>query len=428
MQRSNQFNSSIQILFSIFLILSLLNSSQSGLCEDDESESAPLEEMQAHVSVMPLHEGEMTVSFKTMGFFAPRQQSPVSVIARYPGIIQSVNVQEGESVDSGQTIIQLDGRIATSNAARAQASLQQAEAELKSAQEGGLDMTQTELDLAAKQAAVAAEQARLESQREQELLADQLTSAKAARDAELAMQEAERQAKALAEKAKLFRTSGRDAELKRLRSALDQAKADVQMAQLELESTTIVAPAPGRVSGLNAMVGASIDDKTPLAQVIGGKTTVFRMWMSPSIADRLEPGLAAAIDIPPSTAPLQAKIISIGGELDPETGLVAVEAQPDSPLENRPRIGEIFYASVTSGDQAKGYAIHDSAIVLEDDKASVYYVDEEHVAHAAPVTVLARDGDVAIIEGEALKEGLEIIIDGNYNLPDGAHVVEEAAE
>jgi hypothetical protein len=58
----------------------------------------------------------------------------------------------------------------------------------------------------------------------------------------------------------------------------------------------------------------------------------------------------------------------------------------------------------------------------------LFTVDRENIAHAVSVTVLVRNADQAIIESKNLTEGNLIITEGNYNLPDGAHVIEGSAK
>jgi len=114
--------------------------------------------------------------------------------------------------------------------------------------------------------------------------------------------------------------------------------------------------------------------------------------------------------------------------LDPETGLIPVEAQLDPAPPIPPRVHETVFSDIVAQTAAKGFLVPASALTIEDDKASIFLVDEKQIAHAFPVTVTARSSEEAVIEGESLKEGASLIVDGNYNLPDGAHVIEEKAE
>jgi membrane fusion protein, multidrug efflux system len=280
----------------------------------------------------------------------------------------------------------------------------------------------------AKDATVAADNAKLQASHEDELLADKLTSEKAAKDAKYAMEIALIKATSETKKTELFRSGGRDMELKRLKAAYSQAQAELKAAQLDLDSTVIRAPLKGRIGGLNLTVGAPVDSMTVIAQVNGDNTMAFRLWVSPQDAKELTLGFPVSIYPVLSKESIPAKIVSIGGGLDDETGLVPVEAQPVEKSVSNLRIKEAVTADITTSTNARGFLLPVSSITLEDDKASVFLVDDKMIAHAVPVNVLSRNADQAVIEGESLKEGSTVIVDGNYNLPDGAHISQGASK
>jgi len=88
-------------------------------------------------------------------------------------------------------------------------------------------------------------------------------------------------------------------------------------------------------------------------------------------------------------------------------------------------MGKTVFAEIASKLTAKGFIVPASSIVIENDKASLFTVDGEQIAHAVPIEILTRTADKAVVYTEGLDAGARVIIDGNYNLPDGAHVVEE---
>jgi len=410
------------ILFYFFIHPSLLKS------QEEESESAALEEMEAQVKTEPLKAGELPVILNAMGTCVTGQQSPAAVIARTQEIVKEVSVLDGQSVESGQVIARLDDHVARANYERARTAFQTAEADLQNAEKGGLDTMQADLDAAAKDATVAADNAKLQSSHEDELLADKLTSEKAARDAKAAMEITLIKAASETKKAELFRSGGRDMELKRLKAAFAQAQAELKAAQLDLDSTVIRSPLKGRVGGLKLTVGAPVDSMTVIAQVSGENTMAFRLWISPQDAKELTIGFPVSVYPVLSKEAIPSKIVSIGGGLDDETGLVPIEAHPVEKSVSNLRIKEAVTADITTSINARGFLVPVSSITLEDDKASVFLVDDKMIAHAVPVNILSRNADQAVIEGESLKEGSTVIVDGNYNLPDGAHLSQGAGK
>jgi len=55
-------------------------------------------------------------------------------------------------------------------------------------------------------------------------------------------------------------------------------------------------------------------------------------------------------------------------------------------------------------------------------------VDDKQIAHAVPIKILARTAEQAAVSSDGLVAGTRVISDGNYNLPDGAHVIEEPSK
>jgi multidrug efflux pump subunit AcrA (membrane-fusion protein) len=413
-----KWTASIITLMLVICFFIYTNPSVSG---ESEEESASLGELEAQVTTESLKTGELPVIMKAMGTCVADRQSSVAVVARIQGIVKEVAVLDGEEVEKGQVIAKLEDSVVKGNYEKARSALQTAEAELKNAENGGLDVMQGELDLAAKDATVAADKAQLESKHEDELMADSLTSAKAAKDARNAMESAVKKADDETKKAELFRSIGRDMELKRLKAAVGQTRAEFKAAQWDLESSVLRAPLKGRVGDLKASEGSSVEASTIIAQIESDSSIAFRLWISPQNAKDLT--LAYPVSIYPilSDKTISAKISSIGGGIDEETGLTPVDARPVDKAENM-RINEAVTADITTGKNAHGFLVPASSITIEDDKASVFLVDDKNLAHAVPVTVLSRNADQAVIEGESLKTGSQIITDGNYNLPDGAHI------
>jgi RND family efflux transporter MFP subunit len=428
----------IALVLLVFVVFSASCSNRSG-GEEETQEISP-GDMNVRIKTVTIETGEIPVAVKAVGVFVPRMQSPALVVSLIAGIVSKVEVREGQAVEVGTIIIRLDTRKPENALAKVKAGLRLVESNLQKAVHGGLDIEQSELDLAAKQGEVTAEQARLEADRQKALFADHLASEKAAFDAQKALEEAERRAKAAKEKADVFRAFGREMELAQLQASVEQSKAEVTAAELDREAVEIRAPQSGRISGLRVNVGSAVDDKTVLAQVIGERTAVLRCWLSPADTEDIQLGASVIVrSVLHSSAaaqdesvtykePLSGRVVSIGAELDGETGLVPVEAQLDPNQLRYTRIGETVFAEITTRSNVKGIVVPVSSIVIEDDKASLFTVDDKQIAHAIPIQILARTASLAAVSAEGLAAGTKVIADGNYNLPDGAHVVEGPSE
>ena len=398
--------------------------------EDEESATnaiAPAD-MEAHVKTTVIHPGELPITLKATGIYVLKRQYRSSVVSRVAGLVKSVEVSDGQEIAEGSVIARLDDRMARASLAKAKAELRKVEAELNQAVQGGLDAEQAELDLAVKLDEVAAQQARQESNRQAALLEEHLTSEKSATEARQAREVKEKSAKVAADKANYFRQKGRTEKMNGLRASVEAAQAEQVLVELNLDAVTIRSPQTGRISGLNIHAGETIDEKTVLAQIGSRQSTVLRLGVSSQNIDSVSLEFSVTVQTSVNHPDLTGKVVSIGGELDRETGLVPVEVQLDSSNNPLPRNGEAVFAEIITEAQVQGFLVPVSALSVEDDKAGVFRIDEKHIAHAIPVEVLARNAKQALVRGEGLEDGSRIIVDGNFNLPDGAHVVEEPVQ
>ncbi len=392
--------------------------------EDDEAgPKVEVADMKAQVRVATAHAGELPVRIHGIGTVVPRAEETSALVALVAGVVAKVEARDGQEVAAGAPIVRLDDRPMKEAMTKAGAALKTAELELSRVRD--LDAQQAEYDFALHTAALAATQARKEADRQKGLLADQLTSEKAATEAAQFADAADQAAKLASDKAKFYREKGRAGDLARLQAAVDAAKADEQAAQRAVDAAVLSAPHAGRVSGLSALPGQSLDAGTLVARVISPAGLAVRVFLSPSDAD------AVKVDAPADLPDLESvgKVLSVGAGVDPDTGLVpvivSIEKHPDGAADCpcQPRLGGSVFADVDTSEPAKGIVVPVAAVTYDGDQANVYVVDGADAAHAVPVSVLARSATLAVVSGEGLAEGARVIVDGNYNLPDGAHVV-----
>jgi RND family efflux transporter MFP subunit len=411
----------------LLLGLSVLTSLPPHAWSQDEEEAPSVDpaEMQAHVKVTPAREGEMPIVLHTLGMISTPRQEPGLVTARISGIVASVEARDGQRVSEGGVLIRLDPRAAQAAFDHAQASLQQADGDLRDALSGSLEANRADLDLAASQAEVAAFQAQREAEHQETLLRDHLTSERAASDARQAAEVAVRAQAAAEERARQFRNMGADIELARRRAAVEQASAEVRAAELDLEATEIRAPLAGRVSRLTASVGQMIESGATVASIDCDGGFELRLALAPADVDSVSVGAPVAVTTVAGD-PVGGQVVSIGGGVDPDSGLVPVIASLPESADHQ-RVGEWVKADITTSRSGHGLIVPVSALNIADDKATVFTVDDQHIAQSIPVEVLARNAQEAVVVGDGLSAGAPVIFDGNYNLPDGARVVEEPA-
>lgn len=395
----------------------------------EEEESAPTvapAEMQARVKTAKAIAGELPVSLRALGTVGLRPRAPGRIVTRLPGIVTAVLVNDGDEVTTGAFLAEIDPAPYRAALAKAESGVALAAGELRKAREGGLDAAQAELDLATINSKITARQAAQEAVRQAALLKENLGSEKAATQAKEAAEAADLAAKAAEDKTRRFRTSERAIELKRLESLSAQALADLEVAERDLEATRIRAPGCGRVAALSLQAGQMIDAGGSIADLYSGDVLAVRFELSPAEAALVAIGGTAELDRI-GREPLRARILSISGGTDAQTGLVAVLAELQ-PQDSPPRLGEVLPATVQTTKSAGGVIVPAGAILVNEAQATVFVVGSDQIAHSVSVRLLSRNGDRAVVAGEGLADGATVIVDGNFNLPEGAHVVEEPAK
>jgi len=425
--------------------------------EEEETEKVEPADMQARVKVVKPRPGELPIQLHTLGTVAARQQIPAAICCIVTGIVRTVEVRDGQEVTSGTLLVRLDDRSFRQALAKTEGASRAARSDLQMALDGGLDAKQADADLAAAQAAITAKQAQREAERQAALFKDQMASEKAATEARQTADAAERAAKATAEKARIYRESGRALELARLRATVEQAEADVRSANLNLDATLMLAPGDGRVSHLSAVVGRSVAVGDMMAQVVGRSMLVVRAGLVPASAGNVRIGAPVQVAFQrvatehedsatteaagpdahaanPTTATVAREMVttgtvrSIGGGVEPDTGLVPIEVTLNPAASPAPRIGETAFVHITTRTSARGLLVPVSALVINEDTATIVVVDDKQIAHVTPVHLYARSAEEAVIAADGVTSGSLVVVEGNFNLPDGAHVVVEPSK
>lgn len=181
--------------------------------------------------------------------------SLVSVGAEVSGRIKTLNVQLGDDVKAGDVIAEIDSLNQENAVKAAEASLASIEAQ-KSVKEAGLAQTRIAL-------------ARAEKLNPQKLVSDADLQA-----AQLAVQTAE-------------------GELKALDAQIQQARLSVESAQLNLDRTRIVAPSDGTIVAVSVEVGQSVNasNTSPtIVKIANLDRMVVKAEISEADVPRVQPG------------------------------------------------------------------------------------------------------------------------------------------
>ena len=191
--------------------------------------------------------GELVQSVVASGRVISPQR--VTVALQGSGRVLRVAVAEGQAVDAGQLLIELDNSDSRAALAQASATVQQAQAKLRQLSE----LTQPQARQAVVQAEAIALQARRTLDRNRDLVAKGFVSQATADDAQRAVDVASSQVASAQAQLKTNSAAGSDALL--AQAALRQALAGQQLARVKLDQGLVYAPSAGALISRSVEVG-----------------------------------------------------------------------------------------------------------------------------------------------------------------------------
>jgi membrane fusion protein, heavy metal efflux system len=341
----------------------------------DTEQSAPTLELSesqlAWVKVEPVGERLFPIEKTAVGSIGFNEDMAVQVFTPYPGRIIGLFAKIGDDVDKGRTLFTIDSP-----------DLLQAESTLIGAA-GVLDMTSRAL-------------ARLNK-----LFETRAVAQKDLEQASAEQQTAEANLKAARDNVRLFGKS--DAEIDRI---IAERRAD----------PVLVVPSPiaGRVTARNAAPGLFVQPgNVPAPYAVADIDT---MWMLANVAEIDSPALRVgqrvkvAVDAFPDRT-FDAKIITIGEMVDPNTRRVLVRSEVEDPGHEL-RAGMFATFVIVTGVPMRSVAIPLSGVVREGDGTMTVWVttDRRHFTRRTVQIGLERDGYRQILSG--LQAGENAVTEG----------------
>ncbi len=212
--------------------------------------------------------GELVQSVVASGRVISPQR--VTVALQGTGRVLRVAVTEGQAVEAGQLLIELDNSDSRASLAQASGVVLQAQAKLRQLSE----LSQPQAMQALAQAQATALQARKVLDRNRDLVAQGFVSQAAVDDAQRAVDVAASQVTSAQAQVKTNSPDGSDALL--LEAALRQALAAQQLARIKLEQGQVLAPSSGVLISRSVEVGDIVQSgKALMVLATSGKTQIL---------------------------------------------------------------------------------------------------------------------------------------------------------
>jgi multidrug efflux pump subunit AcrA (membrane-fusion protein) len=326
--------------------------------------------------------------------------------------VLEVKVLEGDDVQKGALLIQLDDRDARLLLAQRKAELAEVEANLQAATS----------QFRANQENLPREQQLLKlSQAEADRLRG-LVEAKLASQSSLdkAVQDVERQAISVRSREQTLQ--GHEATLLELQARRAKAEALRDQAQLELERTQVSAPFPARIAKIAVSPGKRVKSGDPLVQLYDTSAMVVRAQVPNryliQVRQAMKEGVALKVAGTIDEAPLQASLLRLAGETGSGGGVEALFAIQEGELFEQ---GRFVRLDLTLPEQDGLVAVPPEALYGTD---RLYQLDAEE--RMRPLSVVrvgelrdASQRSLILVRSDEIKAGARLVTTQLPNAIDG---------
>jgi multidrug efflux pump subunit AcrA (membrane-fusion protein) len=213
----------------------------------------------------------------------------------------------------------------------------------------------------------------------------------------------------------------REAALQQAEGQLKSTKGKYLGAEAQVSYSEIRSPISGVVTDRPLFPGETATLGSVLLTVMDTSSLLAKIHLSQSVAQALNVGDEAEINVPGVTQPVTGKISLISPALDPGSTTVEVWLRLDN-RDGRYKVGTPVRASITGKTVQSALKMPLSAILTaQDGGKSVMVVGSDGVAHRKPVALGINDGeDVQILQGVTAQD--TVITTGAYGLDDGTKV------
>jgi len=200
------------------------------------------------------------------------------------------------------------------------------------------------------------------------------------------------------------------------------AQGELRAAELQLGLLEVHAPIAGTVVSLNARLGDSIDTTTVLAELVD----LDRLVVSASIRSADAPALAQGqrMELSPGTGPnapaaaappatYRSTVDYISPQVDAATDTLIVRGRVQG---EHMRPGQFVNVRIVTDERKDRFAVPIEAILQGEAGSEVALVSGD-TATRTHVTTGIREGNLAEVEGNGIREGVSVVVQGAYGLP-----------
>ncbi|HZX21763.1 MAG TPA: efflux RND transporter periplasmic adaptor subunit [Clostridia bacterium] len=364
------------------------------------------EENYTPVEIHKVAVGTIENKIKINGKIAANEE--IAIIPKAIGIVTKVNVKLGDSVKKDDTLFIIEQDDIAKSVEQAANAVQMASNGVTQA-ENGLQTAKLNYELNKEKI----ENAQLNLERIEKLYEEGAVSKSQLEQAQLAADE---------KNLEMLMGQVNQAEIahKQALNQLRQAEIAHEQALSGLGNTVVKSPMDGFIATLNVKEGQIATNSQPAATIVEMDEVCLQVNVVENIVNRLQVGQEVEVNVPAAFDDYIASTISyISPTTDIRTQLYAVKIYIDnSDQKIKPGMNGQIQLSMDTVDSA--IVIKEDAVLDKGDKKVVFIVEGD-IATEREVTVGLDTGEYIEIK-EGLKEGENVVIEGQHYVEDGGKV------
>jgi RND family efflux transporter MFP subunit len=339
------------------------------------------------------------------------------------GRIVSLAVDEGDSVEHGQMLGQLDVSQVESELASLQAQLVQARARLAELTTGPRQevIAAARADVASREASC--ERLRRNYERRTQLVSTKAVSKEELDDARFTMAVAVAERDAAGRRLDELLAGTRVEQLDAQSAVVDQLVAEAAKTAHDLEDGRLIAPFRGRVAERFLDEGAVVTAGAPVLHILEDQRLEAWIGVPPDAAQELRIGDALPVEVGDDT--YQAEVASLRPSLDPVTRTQNVVLRMPSGESPRLVAGQIARLELTQQIAVRGVRLPTTGLTPGSRGLWSVYVaapgDGGHVIEKRDVELLYTLDDESLVRG-TLEDGELVVTTGTHRVVAGQHV------
>ncbi len=370
------------------------------------------------VMAMPAKAESLVQWFKTTGDVVP--VNPVSIRATVDGPVSFCPWREGDAVEKGGKLIEIDRPVYREEVRGAEAALAVARARLADLQAGARPEEIAQARETVKQLQESADFAASDLKRIEQMVKSGSLPGEAMEKAHVEYVRYSTQLAAAREKLAMLEAGPTVTAVAVQDALVKEAEARVERARATLAECVLTAPFASIITRVYVRPGDLATAKAPLLDLIEKDALVVRFSLPEAQSTAVHKGTTVRLAFDALAGrSVESRILRVYPEIDPETRTRLVEAEVPLGLGVVP--GMFVRVAVAVRTLANAVVVPESALVVLPNGETVTFVLEGEKAVRRKVKVgLEADGAVAIQSG--IQAGERVIVRGNEALKDGASV------